>query len=485
MLFRSLARRERLAENDRSDADAITLSPTHKTRTMATMSENVHPNQLGGLSPTSSESPARSFIDPMAMLMAAKNEGASEVDERAARALEQKLELQRRQEEDAMRVALKLQSEEDEALLLAAQQEENDLLVAQRAQEEEEAAAREAQEEKVRREQSDAELARRTSESLDKDQKLQEAKDSHIAEQMNTSVVLELHTAIRKKNIALITEFLKNGCDAGICLRHGETSSPLQLAVEANLPSVVKMLIAAKAPVDYADSKGDTALHWAATRKRMDCMKELVAGGANLDVQNKLGFTPIIAAAKAGYAEPIRLLVEKGANLYHKDKECKMALHHVPFLCRSLKTLLERMCGWALLEAAGKGRGNEVTDLIRKGASPRLSDDQLRTPLHHAAAGGHNIVVEFLLTQKSRINAVDRHGQTALHRAAASHQDLVVYTLLRHGADASVVDKSGQRAADYAAQSYNAQLPVLFTNPPSPLKTATASPTKASPSSSP
>jgi len=325
----------------------------------------------------------------------------------------------------------------------------------------------------VRREESDAELARRTSENLDKDQKLQEAKDSQLAKAMHSSVVLEFHNAIRRKNVALVGELLQNGCDAGICLQHGETSSPLQLAVEANLPSVVKMLIGAKAPVDYADGKGDTALHWAAARKRMECIKELVDGGAaSLDQENKLGFTPIIAAAKAGYAEPIRLLVEKGANLYHKDKEYKMALHHVPFLCRSLKTLLERMCGWALLESAAKGRGNEVTDLIRKGASPRLSDDQLRTPLHHAAAGGHNIVVEYLLTQKSRINAVDGHGQTALHRAAACHHDLVVYSLLRHGADASIVDKSGRRAADYAAQSYNTKLAATFANPPSPAKSA-------------
>lgn len=441
---------------------------------MATMTENVHPNQLGGLSPTSSESPAKSFLDPMAMLMAAKNEGASEVDERAARALEQKLELQRRQEEEALSVALKLQSEEDEALLLAAQQEESDLLVARRAQEEEEAAAREAQEEKVRLEESDAELARRTSENLEKDLKMLEAKDSQIAKAMHNSLVLEFHTAIRKKNIAAISDLLKNGCDAGVCLQHGETSSPLQLAVEANLPSVVKMLIDAKAPVDYKDGKGETALHWAAARKRMECIKELVEGGANLDAENKQGHTPIIVAAKGGYAEPIRLLVEKGANLYHKDKDYKMALHHVPFLCRSLKTLLERMCGWALLEYAAKGRGNEVTDLVRKGASPRLSDEQLRTPLHHAAAGGHNIVVEYLLTQKSRINAVDRFGQTALHRAAVCRHDLVVYTLLRHGADADIVDKSGKRAVDYAEQGHDARLAATFQNPPSPIKSVKA-----------
>jgi len=444
---------------------------------MAAVSENTHPNsaQLG--SPTSSETPAKAFLDPMALLLAAKTDGDVEAGSRAARALEQKLELQRRQEDEAMRVALQLQSEEDEALLRAAEQEEQDMLVAQRTQEEEEAAAREDKEQTIRREQSDAELARKTSESLNQDRKQQEASDAAMAQKMHDDVVLEFHTAIRKKNVALVAELLKNGCDAGICLRNGETSSPLQLAVEANLPNVVKMLIQAKAPVDYQDGKGDTALHWAAARKRMDCMLELVAGGANLDIENALGFTPIIAAAKAGYSEPIRALVQKGANLYHKDKDCKMALHHVPFLCRSLKTLLERMCGWSLLEAAAKGRGNEVTDLVRKGASPRLSDDQLRTPLHLAAGGGHSIVIEYLLTQKARINSVDRSGQTPLHKAALNNHELVVYTLLRHGADASIVDRSGKKAVDLASSP---SILEVFKRPPSPIPTATA--TVATPS---
>lgn len=434
------------------------------------MNENTHPNRLA--SPTSSESPAKSFLDPMAMLMACKNEGNSEVDARAARALEQQLEVLRRQEEQAMRVALQLQSEEDEALLQAAKQEEADLLVAQSAQEEEEAAAREEKDENIRREQSDAELARQTSEDLDKDQQQQEAQDSVLAAKMHHSIVQEFHSAVKKNKITIIAELLKNGCDAGICLRHGETSSPLQVAVEENLPKVVKMLLEAKAPIDYQDEKGDTALHWAAARKRTDCLAELLAAGANIDIENALGFTPIIAAAKAGYAEPIRTLVEKGANLYHKDKESKMALNHVPFLCRSLKTLLERMCGWSLLEAAAKGRGNEVTNLVRKGASPRLSDEQLRTPLHFAAGGGHNIVVEFLLTQKSRINSVDKAGQSALHKAAQFNHELVVYTLLRHGADASLLDKNGKKAADLSCGSTLG----VFKQPPSPLKSATSSP---------
>ena len=160
-----------------------------------------------------------------------------------------------------------------------------------------------------------------------------------------------------------------------------------------------------------------------------------------------------------------------------------MAQQHVPFLCRSLKMLLERMCGWALLEASAKGRGNEVTDLVRKGASPRLTDEQLRTPLHFAAVGGHNIIVEFLLSNKSRINSVDRQGQTALHKAAQHNQELVVYTLLLHGADAAIADKSGKKAADLALAGTGAQR--VFKAPPSPCKAApptsantTPSPTK-------
>ena len=68
------------------------------------------------------------------------------------------------------------------------------MLVAQRAQEEEEAAAREDTEQVIRREQSDAELARKTSESLDKDRKQQKASDAAMA---HNDVVLEFHTELQ------------------------------------------------------------------------------------------------------------------------------------------------------------------------------------------------------------------------------------------------------------------------------------------------
>ena len=442
---------------------------------MESFGENKHPNWRTA-SPTSSESPVKSFLDPMAMLMAAKNQGTSEVDMRAARALEQRLELQRREEEQQLRLALNLQSEEDSALILAAKQEEEDMLVAQRLMEEDEAAARQEKEAMLRLEQADAELARKTSETDVKqlqDEKQLQAADSKIAEKLHSDLVHEFHTAIRSKNVALVAEMIKKGCDVTICLRNGETSSPLHVAVETNLPSVVKMLIEAKAPVDYIDAKGDTPLHWAAARNRIECINELVIGGATLDAVNKAGFSPIIAAAKAGYSAPIRLLCEKGANLYLKDKDNKMALQHVPFYCVSLKALVERMCGWALLEASAKGRGNEVTDLVRRGASPRLTDEQLRTPLHYASAGGHNIVVEFLLTHKSRINAVDKYGQTPLHRASTANHELVVYTLLTYGADADVIDNSGKKAAELTT---NAGVLKVFHTPPAPSKAPPASP---------
>jgi ankyrin repeat protein len=446
---------------------------------MTAYDENIDQNLLGSESPTSSEtfSPVKAFIDPMAMLLAAKNEGNCEIDERTARALEQKLEKQRREEIEQQRVALQLQSEEDEALLRAAQQEEDDMIAATRAQKEEEQKAREDLEEKQRLEKIDAELARKLADDLDHSEKEQEAKDAELAATITRDVAVEFHTAIKKKNVLHIAEMLKGGCDAGLTVRHGETSSPLQVAVDANLPNVVKMLIEAKAPLDYRDGKGDTALHWAAALKRIECMQELIAAGATLDIENTQGFTPIISAAKAGYSEPIRLLVEKGANLYHKDKDFKMALHHVPFLCRSLKLLLQRMCGWGLLEAAAKGRGNDVTDLIRRGASPRLSDENLLTPLHHAAANGHNIIVEYLLAQKSKINAVDKTGQTALHKSAQHCHELVVYTLLRHGADATITDNNGKRAIDLVNRAHKAYS--VLQSLPSPIKNAS---THSSPS---
>uniref|UniRef100_A0A6U5XLL6 Uncharacterized protein n=1 Tax=Guillardia theta TaxID=55529 RepID=A0A6U5XLL6_GUITH len=381
---------------------------------MGAQDENACPNLLSA--------------DPTALLLSAKREVYEAAESKAAMLLQQKIEQTEQIEREEIRYVLALQSEEDEKLLQLAKQEEEDLAMAQKAQEEEEAEAQKIEDTK----------------------KVQVSDDEKLAFEMHKELVDELHSAVHKDDRSKVIALLKQGANASLVLQEGVTNSPLQIAVLRNLPEMVRILVNGQADINYTNSRKETALHFAAQKNRMECLKILMKERPNLDIQNVDGHTPLMVAAKAGYSEPVKYLVDNGADPYLKDLRNRMALHLVPFLCRSLRTLLEGMCGWSLLEASSKGRGNDVVDLVRRGASTQISDEHLRTPLHLAAQGGHGIIVEYLLQHHCKIDAADDQGQTALHKAAYADKNLVVRILLNAGADTTVKDQNGKTAIDIA-----------------------------------
>jgi hypothetical protein len=87
--------------------------------------ENCPPNRLGG---------ASSWTDPMAMLLEAKKENSEMLDQKVATKIAMALEETHKREEEQLKIALKIQSEEDDAAIKAALQEEEDLRMAKEAQ---------------------------------------------------------------------------------------------------------------------------------------------------------------------------------------------------------------------------------------------------------------------------------------------------------------------------------------------------------------
>ena len=63
-------------------------------------------------------------------------------------------------------------------------------------------------------------------------------------------------------------------------------------------------------------------------------------------------------------------------------------------------------------------RKGVVEMLYRKGANLNDKNKDLLTPLHLAADKSHYDVVEVLLKNGAKVNALDNAGQTALHRCA-------------------------------------------------------------------
>jgi ankyrin repeat protein len=56
------------------------------------------------------------------------------------------------------------------------------------------------------------------------------------------------------------------------------------------------------------------------------------------------------------------------------------------------------------------------------------------TPLHYAAANGHKSMVDLLLTNAAKPDAITQEGLTPLHAAAAKGYEAVAEALLKSGA---------------------------------------------------
>ena len=129
----------------------------------------------------------------------------------------------------------------------------------------------------------------------------------------------------------LLHNFARRGCHAELSqlLALGTARwpsggfSPLHAACSNGHAACARVLIAAGAPVEVRDSRGETAFMTAARTGAPECARVLLAAGARADVVNGVGDSPLHAAARGGHAECVTLLLDAGADprvLNHKEK---------------------------------------------------------------------------------------------------------------------------------------------------------------------
>lgn len=119
----------------------------------------------------------------------------------------------------------------------------------------------------------------------------------------------------------------------------------------------------------------------------------LLESGADKNMKNRWGQTPL------------------GEGIHNKQTAC------VELLQRWRATLnLDRSIG-ILCDAASRGDVITLRQLIDSNMDPRVGDYDGRTPLHLAAAEGHEKAVEYLIQHKANINAQDRWGERPIQDA--------------------------------------------------------------------
>lgn len=227
---------------------------------------------------------------------------------------------------------------------------------------------------------------------------------------------MTLVTVLDRDAIPALEAMLAGGASASDVL-DDTGRRPLHAARSA---AAIRLLVAAGANVEAADTYGNTPLQFAAARPDgLDCVRALIDAGADPNGGDRVRWRPAQRAAGAGNLEILKLLVEAGAKLD------------------------ARLATTPLHSAAEGGHLECVRWLIAQGSEVVGWDegpvDGRKSPLHLAAAGGHLDVIEALLVagarpddRASEPNNFDFGGRTAVHDAARRGKLDALIVLLRN-----------------------------------------------------
>lgn len=166
-----------------------------------------------------------------------------------------------------------------------------------------------------------------------------------------------------------------------------------------------------------------TALHLAAAKGRLGCVKLLIEAGAKPNVQEKDGLTPLHLAVYHGHASCVKCLIEHGADVNSTSRFGSTPLH----------------------QAAYFGHFDCAAVLLASGALANVDEAWGQTPLFLASQRAHSDVARLLLQYCAFVNQTDRaHYKTALHVACEAQSVACVQYLLDAGADPNVQAEHGR-----------------------------------------
>ena len=214
---------------------------------------------------------------------------------------------------------------------------------------------------------------------------------------------------------------------AAIDIDYFSKNARMVRAAEDNNSATVMQLLNEGADINYADSRGNTALINAVSKGNVALVRFLVQRGANIHRKYNES-TALVWAVRAGRSEIARILIDGGADV-HDSKDA------------------------AMLQAAKLGLKDIVPLLIGKGANVNAVDtyEHDMTPLLYAAKNNHIEVVRQLVEARADIDA-KYLGETAFWSGVKKGQVEIVRILARAGADLNRVYGDGWTPLMLAAE---------------------------------
>ncbi|XP_037299699.1 transient receptor potential cation channel subfamily A member 1 isoform X2 [Manduca sexta] len=274
-----------------------------------------------------------------------------------------------------------------------------------------------------------------------------------------------LHVAVENEALGAIEFLLQNRVETG--LLNEKSQAPIHLATELNKVEVLQIFAKYKNDfnVNLGGEHGRTALHLAAIHDHEICAKILITDlGAEWKKPCNNGYYPIHEAAKNASSRTMEVFLQWGESkgctresmisLY--DNEGNVPLHSavhggdikaVELCLRSgakiskqqhdLSTPVHLACAQGALDIVKLMFNMQPSE---KMACLTSCDVQKMTPIHCAAMFDHPDIVNYLISEGSDINPLDKEKRSPLLLAASRAGWRTVHTLIRLGADIQLKD---------------------------------------------
>jgi len=197
---------------------------------------------------------------------------------------------------------------------------------------------------------------------------------------------------------------------------------------------------------------------------------DALAQGGRVAMRCPQGLTPLLVAARNGHSDICGLLLAHGSDVNEVDLEIKLTALHLAAI-GGHEAVVEALLSWGaildpqghegatpLLVAANKGHTDICGLLLARGSDVNQMEPTTKmTALHCAAFGGHEAVVEALLSWGAIVDPA-LGGTTPLYFACRNGHLACVLALLKAGASVSMSDNEDMLPIHIAAKQNRVEI---------------------------